>query len=213
MNRLSSIKTIVLKVFNLCFIMWMMVSCSSDEENDRFVFGLDNSYRIESSDVVFESPNGYEAVGSDSYAIVLNDGSIGDELLLPCCNSQWTYDFNPTTEVSITFGMPKGQLQSGVYTHSKDATDNDFNITIINNMRFESPSDNVNTFNYNPIAGDPYRSTSDSKVCYAELKLLMQEDDVAVDYRIETANEMIVVGSFKGKLSSFMYVICNSDCD
>jgi hypothetical protein len=25
----------------------------------------------------------------------------------------------------------------------------------------------------------------------------MQGDDVAVDYRIETANEMIVVGSFK----------------
>lgn len=190
-----------------------MTSCSSDEDNNRFVFGLDNSYRIESSDVVFESPNGYEALSEESYAIVLNDGSIGDELLLPCCNSQWTYDFNPTTEVSITFGMPKGQLQSGVYTHSKDATDNDFNITIINNIRFESPSDNVNTFNYNPIAGDPYRSTSDSKVCYAELKLLMQEDDVAVDYRIETANEMIVVGSFKGKLSSFMYVICNSDCD
>ena len=80
--------------------------------------------------------NGYYSDSVDhevfqpSSNILLNDGQIGDTLLISCGN--WSYIQNPTATVEIWF--PYFDIQNGIYNFDHTSSVNDFSISVKSNL-------------------------------------------------------------------------------
>lgn len=192
-------------------ILFSLMSCQSDDNGDEniFEFNLNNSYRIESTGTVFETSNAFEEVNIPEFKLILTDSEIGDELTPPCCNTPWDYIINPTTEVKITFFKSKNDLRSGVYTYEKDALDNDFFISVKNEMNFDSDNKLVSQ----EIVANPSSSDNAYTIENAQIELLFGQVILELNYIIELNGQKRIVGSYIGDLSSFTYNYCYADCD
>lgn len=192
-------------------ILFSIISCQNDDNGDEniFEFNLNNSYRIESTGLVFETANAFEEINNSEFKLILTDSEIGDELTPPCCFTPWDYIINPTTEVKISFVKSKNELRSGIYTYEKDALENDFVISIKNEMNFDSDNNLVSQ----EIVANPSFSDNEFTIENAQIELLFGQVILELNYIIELKGQKRIVGSYVGDLSSFTYNYCYADCD
>ena len=192
-------------------ILIAFMSCGKDDNRNEniFEFNLNNNYRIESTGVEFETPNAFEPQNIPEFNIILSDSEIGNELTQPCCGTPWDYLVNPSTEVQISFTKEKSELRSGIYTYNRNIEDNDFVISISNQMMFDS---NNNLTSLNSVANS-YSSNSEIKIDNAQIELLLGQVVLELNYIIETVENKRIIGSYIGDLNSFNYKFCYADCD
>ncbi|WP_027076313.1 hypothetical protein [Maribacter antarcticus] len=192
-------------------ILVAFMSCGKeDNENENiFEFKLNNSYRIESTGVGFGTSNAFEPENISEFNVILTDSEIGNELTQSCCGSPWDYVINPTTEVQISFAKSKSELRSGIYTYNRNVEDNDFVISISNQMIFDR---NNNLTSLNSVANS-YSSNSEIRIDNAQIELLLGQVVLKLNYIIETVENNRIIGSYIGDLNSFNYKFCNADCD
>tara|TARA_B100000795_G_C22740614_1_gene415179 strand:+ start:578 stop:1180 length:603 start_codon:yes stop_codon:yes gene_type:complete len=192
-------------------ILLAFISCGKEDNGNEsiFEFNLNNSYRIENTEMGFETPNAYVPQNIPEFNLLLTDSEIGDELTQSCCGSPWDYIINPTTEVQISFAKNKSELSSGIYTYNRNEADNDFVISISNQMMFDF---NNNLTSLNGVANS-YSSNSEIRIDNAQIELLLGQVILELNYIIETTENKRIVGSYIGKLASFNYNSCITDCD
>ena len=189
-------------------ILTALMSCGKDNEN-IFEFNLNNSYRIESTGVEFETPEAFEPQNIPEFNIIISDAEIGNELTQPCCGGPWDYLVNPNTQVHISFTKEKSELRSGVYTYNRNIEDNDFVISISNQMMFDL---NNSLTSLNSMANS-YASNNEIKIDNAQIELLLGQVVLELNYIIETVENKRIIGSYVGDLKSFNYKSCDFDCD
>lgn len=192
-------------------ILIAFVSCGKDDSGNEniFEFNLNNSYRIESTGMEFGTSNAFEPKNISEFNVILTDSEIGNELTQSCCRSTWNYIINPTTQVQISFAKNKSELRSGMYTYNRNVEDNDFVISISNQMMFDT---NNNLTSLNSVANS-YSSNSEIRIDNAQIELLLGEVVLKLNYIIETVENNRIIGSYIGDLKSFNYNFCNADCD
>jgi hypothetical protein len=187
------------------------MSCDeNDTRNENiFEFNLNNSYRIESTGMGFKTSNAFEPQNISEFNVILTDSETGNELTQSCCGSPWDYIVNPTTEVQISFSKNKSELTSGIYTYNRNVEDNDFVISISNQMIFDL---NNNLTSLNSVANS-YSSNSEIRIDNAQIELLVGQMVLELNYIIETVGNKRIIGSYVGDLKGFNYTFCNADCD
>jgi hypothetical protein len=197
------------KILLVFVITFSLLSCNNDGNDNEFQFNLNNRYRIENTGLEFETTGGFERQNNPDFNIILSDAEIDNELNSPCCGGGWDYVVNPSTEVNIVFAVPKNQLTSGVYHYTEDGALNDFSISIINQMTFNSNNSLIST---NPVA-NTYATANEIRIASARLELLLSDDHITINYRIDTADNKRILGSYAGSLQRFNYNYCDADCD
>ena len=100
-------------------------------------------------------------------------------------------------------------MRSGIYTYNRNIEDNDFVISISNQMMFDS---NNNLTSLNSVANS-YSSNSEIKIDNAQIELLLGQVVLELNYIIETLENKRIIGSYIGDLNSFNYDFCYADCD
>jgi hypothetical protein len=100
-------------------------------------------------------------------------------------------------------------LRSGIYTYNRNIEDNDFVISISNQMMFDS---NNSLTSLNSLANS-YSSNSEIRIDNAQIELLLGQVVLKLNYIIETVENNRIIGSYIGDLNSFNYKFCNADCD
>lgn len=187
------------------------MSCGKDDNGNKniFEFNLNNSYRIESTGIKFGTSNAFEPENISEFNVILTDSEIGNELTQSCCDSPWNCIINPTTQLQISFAKNKSELRSGMYTYNRNLKDNDFVISISNQMMFDT---NNNLTSLNNVANS-YSSNSEIRIDNAQIELLLGEVVLKLNYIIETVENNRIIGPYVGNLKSFNYNFCNADCD
>jgi len=104
----------------------------------------------------------------------------------------------------------KSELSSGVYTYNRNVEDNDFVISIRNQMMFDFNNNNLTSLS---SVANSYSSNSDIRIDNAQIELLLGQVTLELNYIIETAANNRIVGSYIGSLESFNYNFCYADCD
>ena len=192
-------------------ILLAFMSCDSNENGSEniFEFNLNNGYRIESTGMVFETSNALQPQNTPQFNVFLTDSEVGNELTQSCCGSPWDYIINPTTHVLISFTKNKSELSSGIYRYNRNVEENDFVISIINQMMF----DFNNNLNFSNSVANSYSSNSEIRIDNAQIELLFGQVSLELNYIIETAEKKRIVGTYIGNLKSFNYVYCDVGCD
>ena len=176
-------------------LLFSMISCKNDDARDEniFEFNLNNSYRIESTGMIFETFNAFEEANNPAFKLILTDSEIGDELTQPCCDTPWDYIINPTTEVKISFVKSKNDLRSGVYEYNRGAVDNDFVISISNAMNFDS---NNKLISQESVA-IPYFTDQEFSIENAQIELLFGQVIFELNYIIELNERKRIVNGLQ----------------
>ena len=192
-------------------ILLALMSCGSNENGSEniFEFNLNNGYRIESTGMVFETSNALQPQNIPQFNVFLTDSEVGNELTQSCCGSPWDYIINPSTHVLISFTKNKSELSSGIYTYDRNAEENDFVISIINQMMF----DFNNNLTFSNSVANSYSSNSEIRIDNAQIELLLGQVVLELNYIIETLENKRIIGSYIGDLNSFNYDFCYADCD
>jgi len=192
-------------------ILLALMSCGSNENGSEniFEFNLNNGYRIESTGMVFETSNALQPQNIPQFNVFLTDSEVGNELTQSCCGSPWDYIINPSTRVLISFTKNKSELSSGIYTYDRNAEENDFVISIINQMMF----DFNNNLTFSNSVANSYSSNSEIRIDNAQIELLLGQVSLELNYIIETSEKKRIVGTYIGNLKRFNYNFCNVDCD
>ena len=191
--------------------LFAFTSCESLTQEDKFTFefNINDGYAFENSEEINETPNGFEDFSHQQYVLLFSNGQIDEVLETPCCTGPWKgYEIKPSTEVQIRFEKSKNELTSGIYTYEKGDTENDFFITIVEDIIFDE-NDEMTSNNFIAQGG----SNSETSVENAQLKLTKDALKFEIKYRIETINNKILMGAYSGYLSSFSYNYCEADCD
>ena len=165
-------------------ILVAFISCGkNDNENESiFEFNLNNSFRIESTGMVFETSNALQPQNIPQFNVFLTDSEVGNELTQSCCGSPWDYIINPSTHVLISFTKNKSELSSGIYTYDRNAEENDFVISISNQMIFDP---NNNLISLNSVANS-YSSNSEIKIDKNSIKIMSSKRPEPYDIVTET---------------------------
>ncbi len=190
-------------------ILAVIMSCVENENENTFEFNLNNSYKIESTGMEFGISKAFELQNISEFNVILTDSEIGNELTQSCCGSPWDYIINPTTEVQVSFAKNKSELSSGIYTYDRNVEDNDFVISMSNQMMFDL---NNNLTSLNSVANS-YSSNSEIRIDNAQIELLLGQVTLELNYIIETAENKRIIGSYIGDLKSVNYKFCYADCD
>ena len=133
-------KSVVLIIF-----FFLFVSCRKNINDNSYLlnFSLNNAFVLNNSDT-FHLSNGYYSDSAEYEIfqplsnIFLNDGQIGDTLLISCGN--WNYVQNPNSTIEIWF--PFFQVKNGIYNYNQNNDINDFSISIKSNIVFDSVASN-----------------------------------------------------------------------
>ena len=208
-------------------LAFLITSCSKEyNSNDNmrqfdFNFDFNNQYKIESTGELIETHKAYidtNYEGVNNY-MHLNDGEIGDSLVLGCWSSWNGYIKNPSTTIKILF--PQTKLENGTYKYSRTKRFKDFDIQIIRNITwgdYLDPWGNVWPINCLTDSDNiAYTSTANSKsevVNHAEIKIkFINTLNIEILYIIETFGGDLIKGSYRGKLEHFILWIPEIDCD
>ena len=100
-------------------------------------------------------------------------------------------------------------MKSEIYTYNENIEDNDFVISISNQMMFDL---NNNLTSFNSMANS-YSSNSEIRIDNAQIELLLGRVVLELNYIIETEENKRIIGSYIGNLNSFNYKFCDADCD
>ncbi len=128
-----------MKKLLLLIILGFVTSCYTDDTNittdnaNTLEFNLTNSYVVSNTDNIFNTENGYEQQTFNNIKLMLTDALINN-LEQSCCESQWNYARNPTTQVEINFKNIGNEMRSGFYEYDRNGVKKDFNIEIKNNI-------------------------------------------------------------------------------
>jgi hypothetical protein len=130
----------------------------------------------------FGTSNAFKPENISEFNVIITDSEIGNELTQSCCGSPWKCIINPTTQVQISFAKNKSELRSGMYTYNRSLEDNDFVISISNQMMFDL---NNNLTSLNSVANS-YASNNEIRIDNAQTELLLGEMVLKLNYIIET---------------------------
>ena len=208
--------------FSVLILFFMVISGCTKHKNDNSYllnFTLDNAFIINDSDTI-NIQNGYfsdsiiNGIPPHSSNILLNDGEIGDTLLISCGN--WSYIQNPNTTVEIWF--PNNVFSDGIYNYDKNNSVNDFFIQIRNNIVFDSTAYDYNFISsYDPLAltySNNFTDYDSIAIEFAVLELVNFETQSSeFRYHIETSHGNIIKGCYLGNLDKFKYRRTEGDCD
>ena len=146
---------------------------------------------------------------------MLNDGQIGDTLLISCGN--WSYIQNPTATVEIWF--PYFDIENGIYNFDQTSSVNDFSISVKSNLVFDSLASNsyniISSFNTLAISNlNGFSNSFSYSVNTAILKVEnVDNQNNSVKYHVEMVNGNIIKGAYIGQLEKFKYRSVEGDCD
>ncbi len=124
-----------MKKLLLLIILGFVTSCYTDDKNittdnaNTLEFNLTNSYVVSNTDNIFNTENGYEQQTFNNIKLMLTDALI-DNFEQSCCESQWNYARNPTTQVEINFKNIGNEMRLGFYEYDRNGVKKDFNIEI-----------------------------------------------------------------------------------
>ena len=210
--------------FSFVFIV-SFVSCRKNINDNSYLlnFSINNAFILNHSDT-FLLTNGYNSDSAENYLfqpssnIFLNDGQIGDTLLISCGN--WSYLQNPTATVEIWF--PQGSIEDGIYEFSKTASVNDFEIVIKRNLILGPSFELGNQVSVNSIQNQEliaqgytgFNNGSSYQVKQAFIKIDNAQSAASmIRYVIETENGELIKGSYSGNLEHFKRIHSEGDCD
>ncbi|MBG15407.1 MAG: hypothetical protein CL853_03540 [Crocinitomicaceae bacterium] len=211
-------------LFSLIFV-FILFSCqkSSTPNPDTYLFdfnfNINNSFLIETSGELISTNNGYlmdeyiyDNIGTFVSNLFISDGLIPDTLISVCGN--YNYLENPTAEIRIWF--PFSTLQEGLYTYNKDSAINDFTMSIIRNISFDSTAiNNNNQIVSSDIVASTYGSTNiPNGINLAQIKI-DNANSVNAELKFVVINNSgeIIKGSYIGNLELFKLKSSSADCD
>ena len=212
----------------------LITSCSKEYNSNNnvrqfdFDFDFNNQYKIESTGELFETNKAYidtnYATWQNSVLVVnnyihLNDGEIGDSLVLGCWGSWDGYLKNPSTIIKICF--PQRKLENGVYKYSRKKGFKDFDIQVKRNITWDNyldPWGNVWPINCmtdsDNLAYTSRVNNNSEIVNHAEIKIkFINTLNIEILYIIETFGGDLIKGSYRGKLENFTLYTPEIDCD
>lgn len=210
------------RLISLMLFFFLFSSCRKNINDNSYLlnFSINNAFVLNNSDTFLLS-NGYYSdsvnheVFQPSSNILLNDGQIGDTLLISCGN--WSYIQNPTATVEIWF--PYFDIDNGIYNFDQTSSVNDFSISVKSNLVFDSLASNsyniISSFNTLAISNLNCFSNSFSySVNTAILKVEnVDNQNNSVKYHVEMVNGNIIKGAYIGQLEKFKYRSVEGDCD
>ena len=210
------------RLISLMLFFFLFSSCRKNINDNSYLlnFSINNAFVLNNSDTFLLS-NGYYSdsvnheVFQPSSNILLNDGQIGDTLLISCGN--WSYIQNPTATVEIWF--PYFDIDNGIYNFDQTSSVNDFSISVKSNLVFDSLASNsyniISSFNTLAISNLNCFSNSFSySVNTAILKVEnVDNQNNSVKYHVEMVNGNIIKGAYIGQLEKFKYRSIEGDCD
>ena len=220
---------IYLTKFSLLFCIistLLLVGCSKENREGRiyrfeFDFDLNNQYSIEGGGEIIETDRAYVDTNYEwgNNFIHLNDGEIGDSLVLGCWGNWIGYIENPSASVKIWF--PQTDLEDGIYQYSRTEDLNDFSVYIERNMQWVEYITSWGTFegsnailNSDIVASSWNTSNNSALVEYAEIKLEnINTPNSEIRYVIETVSGHLIKGSYIGSLEKFKLWTPEIDCD
>ena len=200
----------------------LFISCRKNINDNSYLlnFSINNAFVLNNSDTFLLS-NGYYSDSADhevfqpSSNILLNDGQIGDTLLISCGN--WSYIQNPTATVEIWF--PYFDIENGIYNFDQTSSVNDFSISVKSNLVFDSLASNsyniISSFNTLAISNlNGFSNSFSYSVNTAILKVEnVDNQNNSVKYHVEMVNGNIIKGAYIGQLEKFKYRSIEGDCD
>ena len=200
----------------------LFISCRKNINDNSYLlnFSINNAFVLNNSDT-FLLTNGYNSDSAENYLfqpssnILLNDGQIGDTLLISCGN--WSYIQNPTATVEIWF--PYFDIENGIYNFDQTSSVNDFSISVKSNLVFDSLASNsyniISSFNTLAISNlNGFSNSFSYSVNTAILKVEnVDNQNNSVKYHVEMVNGNIIKGAYIGQLEKFKYRSVEGDCD
>ena len=210
------------RLISLMLFFFLFSSCRKNINDNSYLlnFSINNAFVLNNSDTFLLS-NGYYSDSADhevfqpSSNILLNDGQIGDTLLISCGN--WSYIQNPTATVEIWF--PYFDIQNGIYNFDQTSSVNDFSISVKSNLVFDSLASNSYNIisSFNTLASSNLNGFSNSFSYGVNTAILKVENvdnqNSSVKYHVEMVNGNIIKGAYIGQLEKFKYRSIEGDCD
>ena len=210
------------RLISLMLFFFLFSSCRKNINDNSYLlnFSINNAFVLNNSDTFLLS-NGYYSDSADhevfqsSSNILLNDGQIGDTLLISCGN--WSYIQNPTATVEIWF--PYFDIENGIYNFDQTSSVNDFSISVKSNLVFDSLASNSYNIisSFNTLASSNLNGFSNSFSYGVNTAILKVENvdnqNSSVKYHVEMVNGNIIKGAYIGQLEKFKYRSIEGDCD
>ena len=210
------------RLVSLMLFFFLFISCRKNINDNSYLlnFSINNAFVLNNSDTFLLS-NGYYSDSADhevfqsSSNILLNDGQIGDTLLISCGN--WSYTQNPTATVEIWF--PYFDIENGIYNFDQTSSVNDFSISVKSNLVFDSLASNSYNIisSFNTLASSNLNGFSNSFSYGVNTAILKVENvdnqNSSVKYHVEMVNGNIIKGAYIGQLEKFKYRSIEGDCD
>ena len=210
------------RLVSLMLFFFLFISCRKNINDNSYLlnFSINNAFVLNNSDTFLLS-NGYYSDSADhevfqpSSNILLNDGQIGDTLLISCGN--WSYIQNPTATVEIWF--PYFDIENGIYNFDQTSSVNDFSISVKSNLVFDSLASNSYNIisSFNTLASSNLSGFSNSFSYSVNTAILKVENvnnqNSSVKYHVEMVNGNIIKGAYIGQLEKFKYRSVEVDCD
>ena len=210
------------RLISLMLFFFLFSSCRKNINDNSYLlnFSINNAFVLNNSDTFLLS-NGYYSDSVDhevfqpSSNILLNDGQIGDTLLISCGN--WSYIQNPTATVEIWFAY--FDIQNGIYNFDQTSSVNDFSISVKSNLVFDSLASNSYNIisSFNTLASSNLSGFSNSFSYSVNTAILKVENvdnqNSSVKYHVEMVNGNIIKGAYIGQLEKFKYRSIEGDCD
>ena len=210
------------RLVSLMLFFFLFISCRKNINDNSYLlnFSINNAFVLNNSDTFLLS-NGYYSDSADhevfqsSSNILLNDGQIGDTLLISCGN--WSYIQNPTATVEIWF--PYFDIENGIYNFDQTSSVNDFSISVKSNLVFASLASNSYNIisSFNTLASSNLSGFSNSFSYSVNTAILKVENvdnqNSSVKYHVEMVNGNIIKGAYTSQLEKFKYRSIEGDCD
>ena len=210
------------RLISLILFFFLFSSCRKNINDNSYLlnFSINNAFVLNNSDTFLLS-NGYYSDSAENYLfqpssnILLNDGQIGDTLLISCGN--WSYVQNPAVTVEIWF--PYFDIENGIYNFDQTSSVNDFSISVKSNLVFDSLASNsyniISSFNTLAISNlNGFSNSFSYSVNTAILKVEnVDNQNNSVKYHVEMVNGNIIKGAYIGQLEKFKYRSLEGDCD
>ena len=210
------------RLVSLMLLFFLFISCRKNINDNSYLlnFSINNAFVLNNSDT-FLLTNGYNSDSAENYLfqpssnILLNDGQIGDTLLISCGN--WSYIQNPTATVEIWF--PYFDIENGIYNFDQSSSVNDFSISVKSNLVFDSLASNRYNIisSFETLASSNLSGFSNSSSYSVNTAILKVENvdnqNSSVKYHVEMVNGNIIKGAYIGQLEKFKYRSTEGDCD
>ena len=210
------------RLVSLMLFFFLFSSCRKNINDNSYLlnFSINNAFVLNNSDTFLLS-NGYYSDSAENYLfqpssnILLNDGQIGDTLLISCGN--WSYIQNPTATIEIWF--PYFDIENGIYNFDQTSSVNDFSISVKSNLIFDSLASNSYNIisSFNTLASSNLSGFSNSFSYSVNTAILKVENvdnlNSSVKYHVEMVNGNIIKGAYIGQLEKFKYRSIEGDCD